>query len=281
MNIFAHLFLPQRSNNYRSKLLHHHILLFFIAILFVGSFISVQVKRSYPEVFGISTNITNEQLLLLVNEERQRNGQQLLKLSPSLNIAAERKAEDMFASNYWAHVSPSGTTPWFFIKDAGYEYVYAGENLAKGFSSAEEAVDAWMASSQHRENALSSNYQDVGFAVRTGKLQGEDTVLIVQEFGGKVLMATTPTTSGVEIVSAPVSTSVQAATLVKPYINSLLFSSNIYIGIISLFILVLVLDMFIVKKHKIIRIAGHNMDHILFFITFLLAGFLIAKGVVI
>ena len=279
MSIFSHLFLPQRSNNYRSKLLHHHILLFFIAILFVGSFVSVHIKRNYPEVLGISTNITSEQLLLLVNEKRQQSGLLPLKSDPSLSVAAQKKAEDMFADNYWAHVSPSGTTPWFFIKGAGYEYVYAGENLAKGFTSAEEAVDAWMASPQHRENALSPNYQDVGFAVKTGKLQGEDTVLIVQEFGGKTLTA--PTSSGIEIVSAPVTAPVQAATLVKPYINSLFLSSNIYIGIISLFILVLVLDMFIVQKHKIIRIAGHNMDHILFFITFLLAGLLIAKGVVI
>lgn len=281
MSIFAHLFLPRRSNNYRSKLLHHHILLFFVTALFVGSFFIVEVKRNYPEVLGISTNITNEQLLLLINEKRQQNGQLPLKLDPSLSAAAEKKADDMFANDYWSHVSPNGTTPWFFIKGAGYNYVYAGENLAKGFVNAEEAVNAWMASPQHRENALSPNYDDVGFAVKIGKLGGEDTVLIVQELGGKTLTARTPASSGFEIVSVPKSASVQAAISVKPYINSLLLSANIYIGIIGLFILVLVLDMLIVQKHKIVRIAGHNMDHILFLITFLLAGFLIAKGVVV
>ncbi len=280
MDFLAHLFLPRRSNNYRSKLLHNHILLFFIATLFIGSFIFVQVKQTYPQILGISTDITNEQLLLLVNEKRQQNGQQPLKLDPFLNVAAEKKAEDMLVNNYWAHISPNGTTPWVFIKGAGYNYIYAGENLAKGFTSAEEAVDAWMASPKHRENALSSNYEDVGFAVKIGKLNGEETVLIVQEFGGKTL-APGPASSGIEIVAAPAGVPVQAATSVRPYINSLLLSSNIYIGIIGLFIIVLALDAVTIQRHKIVRIAGHNVDHILFFITFLLAGFLIAKGVVI
>ncbi|MBI2195788.1 MAG: hypothetical protein HYU48_01970 [Candidatus Levybacteria bacterium] len=280
MSFFSHLFLPRRSNNYRSKILHNHILLFFIIALFAGSFLTVAVKRNYPQVLGISTDITHEQLLLLVNEKRQQNGQPPLKLDPSLNVAAEKKAEDMLANNYWAHVSPSGTTPWFFIKGAGYNYVYAGENLAKGFSSADAVVDAWMNSQKHRENELSPNYQDVGFAIKTGKLQGEDIVLIVEEFGGKDLTVV-PSASGFEILSPPIAAHVQAATSVKPYVNSMLLSSNIYIAIISLFIIVLVLDMWIVRKHKIVRIAGHNMDHILFFITFLLAGFLIARGVVI
>lgn len=279
MEFFAHLFIPRRSNNYRSKLLHNHIILFFIATLFIGSFLFVQVKRNYPQILGISTDITNEQLLLLVNEKRKESGLPPLKLDPSLSFAAEKKAEDMFVNNYWAHVSPNGTTPWVFIKNAGYSYIYAGENLAKGFTSAQGVVDAWMASQRHRENALSQNYQDVGFAVKIGKLAGEDTVLIVQEFGGKNLASTG--SSGSEIASFPVTAPVQAATYTKPYINSMVLSSNIYIAIISLFIIILVMDMWIVQKHKIVRIAGHNMDHILFFITFLLAGFLVAKGVVI
>ncbi len=242
----------------------------------------LQIKRNYPQVLGIKINITNEQLLSITNEKRQQNNLSPLNINPALNTAAEKKAEDMFAKNYWAHISPTGTTPWIFIKESGYNYVYAGENLAKGFNNAQEAVDAWMASPTHRENELSPNYQDVGFAVKTGKINGEDTILIVEEFGGRTL-AQIPQSSSLQAISFLPSSSpvVKSASSFKPLIDSVLFSSNIYLVLIGLFIIVLTLDMIIVEKNKIVRIAGHNIDHILFFLTILLAGVIIMKGVVI
>jgi len=280
MDILAHLFLPRRTNNYRAKLLHHQVLLSFVIILLAGSFVFAQVKRNYPQVLGITTNITSEQLISLTNEKRKQSGLLPLSLNSSLSTAAESKAQDMFAKDYWAHISPTGTTPWVFIKSAGYTYVYAGENLAKGFSNAQEAVDAWMASPDHRENELSQNYQDVGFAVKTGKLNGEETVLIVEEFGGKAL-AQAPKSSGIQFTSSPPAVPAVEASSLKPFINSVLLSSNIYIVLLGMFIVVLALDMIVVEKHKIVRIAGHNIDHILFFTTILLAGMILIKGVVL
>lgn len=279
MNFFAHLFLPRHTNNYRSKILHHDAVLFFIVILFAGSIILPQIKTKFPQVLGISTNMTLEQLLSNTNEKRHQSNLAPLVLNDALNTAAEKKAEDMFAKNYWAHISPTGTTPWFFIKESGYDYVYAGENLAKGFTTARDTVDAWMASPEHRANELSSNYQDVGFAVKTGKLNGEDTVLVVEEFGGKNIIPIL-NQSAISVLPSSVPVQVKAAVF-TPIINSIVFSSNIYIVLISLFVIVLALDMIIVEKHKVVRIAGHNMDHILFLLTFLLAGLIIIKGVVI
>ena len=86
----------------------------------------------------------------------------------------------MFSKDYWAHNAPDGTTPWVFIKNTGYNYIYAGENLARGFNSASDVINAWMNSPEHRQNVLSPNYQNVGFAVATGTLSGEDTVLVVE-----------------------------------------------------------------------------------------------------
>src|SRR5258706_10350524 len=93
----------------------------------------------------------------------------------------------MFAKDYWAHIAPDGTTPWSFIKGAGYNYVYAGENLARGYFSASDVVNAWMASPEHRENMLSSKFADVGFSAQNGKLTGEDTVLVVEMLGSTSL----------------------------------------------------------------------------------------------
>src|SRR5204863_2082531 len=114
---------------------------------------------------------------------RRQNGAGDLTISNELSRAASDKASDMFAKNYWAHNAPDGTTPWVFIKSSGYEYIYAGENLARGFTTSQSVVDAWMASPEHKENMLSKNYKNVGFAVATGNLNGEDTVLVVEMLG--------------------------------------------------------------------------------------------------
>ena len=295
MKNLAHLFLPRHSNNYRSKILHHRIIFIFTVCLLLGSFSLVQIKRNFPQILGTSTNITVDQLISITNQKRQENGLGALKLNTSLSQAAEGKASDMFAKNYWAHISPTGTTPWVFIKDSGYNYVYAGENLAKGFTSAQDTINAWLASPTHRENELSSNYQDVGFAVETGKLNGEDTVLIVEEFGGRNYAQAsnknpTPPVTGPKAISdskpaAPVvnaaSSPVKGILTIKPLINSLTLSSGIYVSILAMFIFVLSMDMIEIGRKKVVRIAGHNMDHILFLATILLAGVIIIKGVII
>lgn len=143
------------------------------------------VQRDYPTVLGITANISIQDLLNQTNQKRQENGLPPVVLNDQLTRAAEMKGDDMFAKNYWAHVSPDGVTPWVFIKNAGYDYLYAGENLARGFTTATDTVNAWMASPTHRENLLSPNFKDIGFAVKTGTLTGSETILVVQEFGSK------------------------------------------------------------------------------------------------
>ncbi len=93
------------------------------------------------------------------------------------------KATDMFARNYWAHYGPDGTTPWSFITNSGYEYEYAGENLAKNFMFSDGVVQAWMESPTHRENILRNEYTEIGYAIQNGVLNGEETTLVVQMFG--------------------------------------------------------------------------------------------------
>ena len=141
------------------------------------------VKTNYPTVLGVSSDVSTQELMILTNEKRQDNGLGALTIDDRLSQAAAGKASDMFNKDYWAHNAPDGTTPWSFIKGAGYNYIYAGENLARGFKSAQDVVNAWMASPEHRQNMLSSSYQNVGFAVATGKLTGEDTILVVEMLG--------------------------------------------------------------------------------------------------
>ncbi|MDO8582966.1 MAG: CAP domain-containing protein [bacterium] len=269
-----HLFIPRTSNNHRAKILHHTNLFLTIVFLFLTSFFIQGLKANFPSVLGIKADISSDQLLLLTNKERQDSGVSSLVLNDKLTEAAAKKAEDMFAYNYWAHNSPAGKTPWVFIKSAGYKYVYAGENLARGFSTPEDVVKAWMASPDHRSNMLSSNYQDVGFAVKVGKLNGEETVLIVEEFGNLNM----PIARNARIQEVATASDVVKK---EPIINSSSFSVNIYILITLVFILTFLLDMIIVEKKKVVRFVGHNLDHILYLLLILILVGILGKGVII
>jgi hypothetical protein len=71
----------------------------------------------------------------------------------------------MAARDYWSHNTPDGKTPWAFITKTGYHYQKAGENLAYGFSNAEDTITGWMNSTEHRANILNASYSEVGFGV--------------------------------------------------------------------------------------------------------------------
>ncbi|MCR4325162.1 MAG: CAP domain-containing protein [Candidatus Curtissbacteria bacterium] len=154
------------------------ILLFFTVGLFI-----VQIKA--PQILG-TANFSADEIIALTNLRRQENGVGALTYNPLLASAAAQKAVDMHANDYWAHNSPTGVTPWFFISGAGYKYVFAGENLARDFSSASSTVEAWMNSPSHRNNILDRNFKEIGVAVTNGKLGDKEGSLVVQMFGASV-----------------------------------------------------------------------------------------------
>lgn len=283
-DFLSHLFTPRESNNHRAKVLHHTNLLLTIVFLFLASFLIQTIKVNFPSVLGIKADISSEQLLSLTNKERQDAGVNPLNFNEKLTEAATKKAQDMFEYNYWAHNSPNGKTPWIFIKSSGYKYVYAGENLARGFTTPEDAIKAWMTSSAgHRENMLSSNYQDVGFAVKIGKLNGEETVLIVEELGS--LSMPIAQNSKIQEVATAKNTSIPLknvqAVRKQPLISISSLSSNIYYVIVLIFIAAFSLDMIIIEKKKIMRFVGHNIDHILYLLLVLTLIGIWSKGVII
>ncbi|KKU83731.1 MAG: hypothetical protein UY10_C0003G0062 [Microgenomates group bacterium GW2011_GWA2_47_8] len=184
-DFLRHLFTPHHTNNHRARALHLDALLFYaLALVFFNLFLG-WFQKARPDVLGYATDIHLEQLLIATNAKRQEAGLSILGLNASLSQAAAKKAEDMFAKDYWAHTSPSGATPWEFVTAAGYQYAVAGENLAKNFSTSQAVIDAWIASPSHRDNLLKSNYKDIGFAIVNGVLNGEETTLVVQMFGSQ------------------------------------------------------------------------------------------------
>ncbi|HVX93179.1 MAG TPA: CAP domain-containing protein, partial [Candidatus Dojkabacteria bacterium] len=153
-------FLPTQNNNYKPRLLNHYSLSIYTLVLFL---LNVFGTTLFPLVARAS-DITSGNIVSLTNQEREKYGLPDLKTNIYLTAAAQLKANNMFKEQYWDHFGPNGESPWQFIKQSGYSYVYAGENLAKGFQTSEGVVQAWMASPTHRENLLSGNYKDIGIA---------------------------------------------------------------------------------------------------------------------
>jgi uncharacterized protein YkwD len=219
LTTLAHLFTPHHTNNYRARILQPAGLIVLMA-LFVISQSSMKLftyTTTLPGgyVLGYASNINASQTVELSNLERSRHGLPPLNVSSSLNQAAIAKANHMFQNNYWAHIAPDGTTPWVFIKSAGYAYTVAGENLARDFDSTDEMVRAWMSSPTHRDNILNEKYAEIGIGVVNGTLNGMETTLVVQMFGQpstKNLAQTSAVTAEAAQSPPPAPTSIPAPT---------------------------------------------------------------------
>jgi len=135
------------------------------------------------DLYYDNPQITPAKMLNLTNQSRKENGLFALTVNRKLVSAAEEKTDDMFKFQYFEHNSPSGVTPWDLIKTAGYDYRYAGENLAIDFITAESAHKALMASDSHRENILNQNYTEIGISVKRNVFEGSESIIVVMEFG--------------------------------------------------------------------------------------------------
>ena len=245
--------------------------------------------RVRPGVLGFASNIDVQKIVELTNKFRAEKGLHELKFNLQLSEAAQKKAADMFAKNYWAHYSPSGTTPWWFFEQVGYHYLYAGENLARDFGDSEAVVKAWLASPSHRDNLLSPRYKDIGVAVVNGILNGEETTLVVQLFG--------TSTAGTPVVSSKMSNEGLKETvphqlvlsegkdlkmankpLILPLISSFVLTKSLNISLLILLLIVLLIDGIFIFKNKIIRISGRSFIHFSFLAIILGIIILIENG---
>ena len=175
------LFIPCLENNYKPRFLESDILFHYILALLILKLIAISFIIYFPKTVFFA-DLTKTTLIELTNQERQTLGLPVLKENSKLNQAAYQKAQDMLFFDYFSHYSPSGISPWYWFKKAGYNYQLAGENLAIGFLDSEEVVGEWKKSPSHRENLLNPNFQEIGMAVLKGDFQGSETTVVVQVF---------------------------------------------------------------------------------------------------
>lgn len=111
------------------------------------------------------TSSAAQAVLAEVNAARAQNGLSALTLDANMNRAAAVRATELAQS--FSHTRPNGSRGLTALNEAGVSYRTAGENIASGQQSAQAVVSAWMNSSGHRANILSSLFGRMGVGQAT------------------------------------------------------------------------------------------------------------------
>lgn len=190
MKLLKKYFIPHKENDYKPHLLRGVGLFgLFSLIILIFAFVSfgtVIIKKT-----DLTALVLPKVLVDYVNQDRIPLNLKTLAINPILQKAAQMKANDMASRGYFAHKSPDGLSPWYWFEKAGYDFSYAGENLAVNFIDSVDVNQAWMTSPSHRENIINGNFTEIGIATAEGTYKGRSTVFVVQLFGRPALVETT------------------------------------------------------------------------------------------
>jgi Ca2+-binding RTX toxin-like protein len=122
-----------------------------------------------PPPGGIDLGVIEQQVVTLVNQERQAQGLAPLMVNAQLVSAARLHAGQMASFDVMQHTIPGAAFPSLIdrITHVGYRYRMAGENIAYGYSTAVSVMTAWMQSPGHRENIMRPEFREIGIAIAT------------------------------------------------------------------------------------------------------------------
>lgn len=140
------------------------------------------IKEPYSfdsEAIALSDSTNDTQLRLvaietsnLVNEIRQENDLDELTWDANLETVANVRANEI--SEVFSHTRPDGRD-WCTVNSK----IQGGENLAFGYDTAEEVVDAWMDSPMHKENILYEDFETIAISI----YEDNGTYYFAQEYG--------------------------------------------------------------------------------------------------
>ena len=108
-----------------------------------------------------------------VNEIRAENGIKKLKWNQNLETVSDVRARE--CNEKFSHTRPDGSQ-WYTVNSK----IQGGENLAFGYDTAQDTVDAWMNSPTHRDNILYSEFKKCAISI----YQDDDGICYwAQEYG--------------------------------------------------------------------------------------------------
>ncbi len=191
-----HHFVATEENGSNPHLLTFEMMAVFLGLILVSqafllSGIGKTIMSSALQLQDMSAAVITSVLNADTNTYRAENRILGLQENPLLSAAARLKAEDMAKRGYFAHLGPDGEKPWSWMKKAGYEYVYAGENLAVHFSDSKDVTNAWINSPKHRSNLVNERFTETGIGIAEGTFEGSPTVFVVQFFASPALRPST------------------------------------------------------------------------------------------
>ncbi len=121
------------------------------------------IDKESIEVSDKLVEMENE-MVDLVNKEREENNLNKLELDEELRNVARIKSKDIAENNYFDHTSPSYGSPFEMMERFGIDFFQAAENLA-GHQSVKQAHEGLMDSKGHRENILRSGLTHIGIGI--------------------------------------------------------------------------------------------------------------------
>ncbi len=109
----------------------------------------------------------------LVNEEREKAGVEPLEWCDGLYELAKAHSNDMCDRGFFDHINPEGEAPpdrgrlghagsYTFTPIVPDPYTRIAENIARGYSTAEQTMEQWMNSPGHRAQILNGANTHIG-----------------------------------------------------------------------------------------------------------------------
>lgn len=175
------------------------IIVMALLLIIICASLSKSPVTSQPQVVASSILVDNdpqmeEEVFRLVNESRIRGATcggiykqpvEPLQWNDQLATAAIGHSRDMADNNYFSHTSLDGRTFVNRIINAGYTgYRALGENIAAGYTNANDVMNGWMNSPGHCNNIMNPLFKDlgVGYAYNSGS---NYKTYWTQDFGAK------------------------------------------------------------------------------------------------
>lgn len=121
----------------------------------------IHAQQPAPEISSVSAFA--QEVVRLVNLERQSAGLAPLTLDETLSAAAQVRAKEIDVS--FSHTRPNGSSSFSVLKEMGIAYRACGENIAKGSPTPQRVVQGWMNSAGHRANILNKNFTAIGVGI--------------------------------------------------------------------------------------------------------------------
>lgn len=161
-----------------------------VVLITTSAFLSCKKSGLFTEAdktdstFTVDSTVAQASMLQLINDVRQKGcscgttampAVGIVSWNTQLETAAQAHAADMSKNNYFSHTGLDGSTPGTRITAAGYTWRGYGENIAKGYTSEQAVMNAWLQSEGHCKNIMNANFKEVGVALVNGYW--------VQEFG--------------------------------------------------------------------------------------------------